>query len=87
VSNVPCGWRRHVDEDDVAVAVFFVALDTAVTLVGGSWWPADPDGLASVLLAAQALTGLSLVARRRAPVARRRGLRGGGGAAREVLHT
>jgi hypothetical protein len=64
-----CGLRRHAVLVDVAVAVFFVALDTAVTLTGGSWWPAQPDGLAWALLAAQGLTDLSLVARRRAPLA------------------
>jgi signal transduction histidine kinase len=61
--------RRHPVVFDVAIAVFFVVLDTAVTLVGGSWWPADPDGLAWVLLGVQGLTCLSLVARRRAPIA------------------
>jgi signal transduction histidine kinase len=60
--------RRHLVVD-VAVAVSFVALDTAVTLAGGSWWPAQPDGLAWALLVAQGLTDLSLVARRRAPLA------------------
>jgi signal transduction histidine kinase len=60
--------RRHLAVD-VAVAVLLVALDTAVTLIGGSWWPAQPDGLAWALLAAQVLTDLSLVARRRAPLA------------------
>jgi signal transduction histidine kinase len=66
--DVLCGLRRHAVLD-VAVAVLFVALDTVVTLVGWSWWPARPDGLAWVLLAAQGLTDLSLVARRRAPIA------------------
>jgi signal transduction histidine kinase len=54
---------------DAAIAVLFVLLDTALTLLGGSWWPAQPDGLAWALLAAQGLTCLSLVARRRAPLA------------------
>jgi signal transduction histidine kinase len=67
--KVLCGLRRHAVLVDVAVAVFFVALDTVVTLTGGSWWPADPDGLAWVLLAGQGLADLSLVARRRAPIA------------------
>jgi signal transduction histidine kinase len=66
--GVRCGLRRHVVVD-VAIAVFFVVLDTVVTLVGWSWWPAHPDGLAWALLAAQGLTDLSLVARRRAPIA------------------
>jgi signal transduction histidine kinase len=67
--NVLCVLRRHAVLVDVAIAVFFVVLDTVVTLVGWTWWPADPDGLAWVLLAAQGLTDLSLVARRRAPIA------------------
>jgi signal transduction histidine kinase len=69
MSKLLCRLRRHVVLVDVAIAVFFVVLDTVVTLVGWSWWPADPDGLAWVLLAAQGLTDLSLVARRRAPIA------------------
>jgi signal transduction histidine kinase len=69
MSKLLCGLRRHAVLVDVAIAVFFVVLDTAVTLTGGSWWPADPDGLAWVLLATQGLTDLSLVARRRAPIA------------------
>jgi len=64
-----CGWRRHAVVVDVAIAVFFVVLDTALTLVGWSWWPAQPDGLAWVLLVVQGLTDVSLVARRRAPIA------------------
>jgi signal transduction histidine kinase len=67
--NVLCLLRRHAVVVDVAVALFFVALDTVVTLTGGSWWPADPDRLAWTLLVAQGLTDLSLVARRRAPIA------------------
>ena len=69
MSKLLCRLRRHAVLVDVAIAVFFVVLDTAVTLVGWSWWPADPDGLAWVLLATQGLTDLSLVARRRAPIA------------------
>jgi signal transduction histidine kinase len=64
-----CTLRRHAVLVDVAVALLFVALDTAVTLVGWSWWPAQPDGLAWALLLAMWLTDLSLVARRRAPLA------------------
>jgi signal transduction histidine kinase len=64
-----CTLRRHAVLVDVAVALLFVALDTVVTLAGGSWWPTQPDALAWVLLAAQGLTDLSLVARRRAPLA------------------
>jgi signal transduction histidine kinase len=69
MSNVLCALRRHAVLVDVAVAVFFVALDTAVTLAGGSWWPARPDGLAWGLLVMQGLVDLSLIARRRAPLA------------------
>jgi signal transduction histidine kinase len=69
MSRVLCGLRRHAVLVDVAVALFFVVLDTAVTLVGWSWWPAQPDALAWVLLAVQGLTDLSLVGRRRAPIA------------------
>jgi signal transduction histidine kinase len=61
--------RRHAVLVDVAIALLFVVLDTAVTLVGWSWWPAQPDGLAWALLVAMWLTDLSLVARRRAPIA------------------
>ena len=67
--SVLCLLRRHAVVVDVAVAVFFVVLDIVVTLTGGSWWPADPDGLAWALLVAQGLTDLSLVARRQAPIA------------------
>jgi signal transduction histidine kinase len=69
MSGVLCVLRRHAVLVDVAVALFFLVLDTVVTLVGWSWWPAQPDGLAWVLLAAQGLTDVSLVARRRAPIA------------------
>jgi signal transduction histidine kinase len=69
MSKLLCELRRHVVLVDVTIALSFVVLDTAVTLIGWSWWPADPDGLAWVLLAAQGLTDLSLVARRRAPIA------------------
>jgi signal transduction histidine kinase len=69
MSGVLCALRRHTVLVDVAVALFFLVLDTVVTLVGWSWWPAQPDGLAWALLAAQGLTDLSLIARRRAPIA------------------
>jgi signal transduction histidine kinase len=59
--------RRHV-LFDVAIAVFFVVLDTSLTLVGSSWWPAHPDTLAWALLALQAVACFSLVARRRWPI-------------------
>jgi signal transduction histidine kinase len=61
--------RRHPVLVDVAIALFFAVLDTAVTFTGGSWWPAQPDGLAWALLVAMWLTDLSLIARRRAPIA------------------
>jgi signal transduction histidine kinase len=69
MSNVLCALRRHAVLVDAAIAVLCVTLDTVVTLAGWSWWPAHPDGLAWVLLIAQGLTDLSLVARRRAPIA------------------
>ena len=59
---------RHRVATDVGIAVFFVVLDTASTLVGISWWPAHPGTLAWVLLGIQAAACLSLVARRRAPL-------------------
>jgi signal transduction histidine kinase len=63
------GWRsRRQLLLDLAIALFFVALDTTLTLVGASWWPRYPDGLAWGLLAAQALACCSLVVRRRAPI-------------------
>jgi signal transduction histidine kinase len=69
MSKLLCRLRRHAVLVDVAIAVFFVVLDTVVTLVGWSWWPGQPDALAWTLLVAQGLTDLSLVARRRAPIA------------------
>jgi signal transduction histidine kinase len=53
---------------DLGLALGFVALDTTLTLIGGSWWPANPGTLAWAMLAVQALACLSLVARRRAPI-------------------
>jgi signal transduction histidine kinase len=53
---------------DGLLAAAFVAVDTVVTLVGGSWWPARPGALAWCLLAAQAAVDLSLLARRRRPL-------------------
>jgi signal transduction histidine kinase len=67
--SVLCLLRRHAVAVDVALAMLFVVLDTVVTLTGGSWWPGQPDRLAWTLLVAQGLTDLSLVARRRAPIA------------------
>jgi signal transduction histidine kinase len=66
-----CGDRwgtRHPLALDVAVAVFFVLLDTGTTLVGATWWPAHPDPLAWTMLGLQAVACASLVARRRAPI-------------------
>jgi len=53
---------------DLGLALFFVALDTGLTLVGGSWWPRDANGLAWAMLVLQALACFSLVLRRRAPI-------------------
>ena len=65
-----CRWlSRHRTTTDVGLAVFFALLDTATTLLGISWWPAHPGTLAWVLLGIQAAACLSLVARRRAPLA------------------
>ena len=47
-------YRRHCVAIDVAIAVFLVLLDTALTLTGGSWWPTHPTTLAWVMLALQA---------------------------------
>jgi signal transduction histidine kinase len=60
--------RRNNVALDVALACFFVLLDTTVTLVGASWWPAHPGQLAWAMLVLQALADASLVARRRAPM-------------------
>jgi signal transduction histidine kinase len=59
---------RHRTAVDAGIAVFFVLLDTAATLLGITWWPAHPGPLAWVLLGIQAAVCLSLVARRRAPL-------------------
>ncbi|GAA2079815.1 two-component sensor histidine kinase [Actinomadura alba] len=53
---------------DVAIAIFFVVIDTAATLAGATWWPAHPGTLAWVMLGVQAAACLSLAARRRAPL-------------------
>ncbi len=60
--------RRHWVAIDVAIAVFFVLLDTGATLAGATWWPAHPGTLAWVMLGVQAAACLSLVVRRRAPL-------------------
>ncbi len=67
--NARLWYCRHEVAVDVALAVFFVLLDTGATLAGSSWWPAHPGPLAWVLLALQAAACFSLVARRRAPYA------------------
>lgn len=54
---------------DVTITVFFVVLDTVVTLVGGSWWPSHPGTLAWVLLVVQAVACSALAVRRRFPIA------------------
>jgi signal transduction histidine kinase len=61
--------RRHRFACDVVFAVVVAAVDTGMTLVGLSWWPDRPGVLAWVLLGVQAAACLSLVARRRAPLA------------------
>ncbi len=65
-------WLRRFRPDaavsDIGLASFFVVLDTGVTLVGGSWWPAHPGTLAYTLLGLQALACVSLALRRRAPL-------------------
>lgn len=60
--------RQHPVALDAVIAGFFVLLDTATTLAGGSWWPAHPGQLAWAMLAVQALADASLVLRRRAPM-------------------
>jgi signal transduction histidine kinase len=61
-----CG---HQVAGNVMIAVGFAGLDTADTLIGGSWWPRHPGALAWVMLGLQALACLSLLLRRRAPLA------------------
>jgi signal transduction histidine kinase len=59
---------RHPVATDIAIAIFFVLLDTGSTLVGATWWPAHPGTLAWVMLGVQAAACASLVVRRRAPL-------------------
>ena len=61
-------WCRHQVAIDIAVAAFFVLLDTGATLVGASWWPARPGPLAWFMLGVQAAACASLAFRRRAPL-------------------
>ena len=67
MSTRPCAPRQPVALD-VALACFFVLLDTALTLSGTSWWPAHPGKLAWAMLVLQGLADASLVIRRRAPM-------------------
>uniref|UniRef100_A0AAU2VDV0 histidine kinase n=1 Tax=Streptomyces sp. NBC_00003 TaxID=2903608 RepID=A0AAU2VDV0_9ACTN len=60
--------RRHPLAVDAALAFCFALGDVGLTLVGATWWPERPGGLAWTLLGLQALACLSLVARRRAPL-------------------
>jgi signal transduction histidine kinase len=60
--------RQHQLLTDALLAVFFVLLDTVLTLAGASWWPAHPGALAWAMLAVQGLADASLVFRRRAPM-------------------
>jgi signal transduction histidine kinase len=71
VSSDPWWCRHHIRHrvaTDIGVAAGFVVLDTTVTLVGGSWWPARPGPLAWVMLGLQAAACASLAVRRRAPL-------------------
>jgi signal transduction histidine kinase len=61
-------WCQHQVFGDVLIAIFFVLLDTVLTLSGATWWPAHPATLAWVLLGVQAAACASLVVRRRAPL-------------------
>jgi signal transduction histidine kinase len=61
-------YNRHWVAVDVTLAVFFVLLDTLLTLSGASWWPAHPDPLAWTLLGIQAAACATLAVRRRAPI-------------------
>lgn len=60
---------RHRVAIDVALAAFFVALDTVLTLSHASWWPARPGALAWTLLVVQTLACASLALRQRFPLA------------------
>ncbi|MER6547901.1 hypothetical protein [Streptomyces sp. NPDC001250] len=52
----------------MTIATVFVLLDTGLTLVGGTWWPAHPGTLAWAVLGVQALACASLAIRRSAPL-------------------
>jgi signal transduction histidine kinase len=65
----PGSWaRRHCVALDVLIAAAFVVLDTVLTLVGATWWPAHPGTLAWTMLGLQAAADASLIIRRRAPL-------------------
>jgi signal transduction histidine kinase len=66
--GIGCWVRRHRMVADVLIAVGFVLLDTTTTLVGASWWPTHPSGLAWAMLGVQAAAVSSLAFRRRAPI-------------------
>jgi len=68
MSTRSCAPTQNSVALDARIACLFVLLDTTLTLVGASWWPAHPDKLAWAMLALQALADASLVARRRAPM-------------------
>jgi signal transduction histidine kinase len=53
---------------DIIIAACFMVLDTTMTLIGASWWPARPGPLAWVMLGLQAAACASLVVRRRFPL-------------------
>jgi signal transduction histidine kinase len=59
---------RHPLVSDAVIAVFFVVLDTSLTLLGATWWPQHPGPLAWFMLGLQAVACFSLIARRRAPL-------------------
>ncbi|OEV06675.1 histidine kinase, partial [Streptomyces nanshensis] len=75
MTDARCGpWQggvlsRHPVTVDASLAVFFVALDTVLTLAGETWWPRHPGTLAWIMLGVQAVACGSLVFRRRAPLA------------------
>jgi signal transduction histidine kinase len=54
---------------DIMGAATFVLLDTVLTLVGASWWPARPGPLAWAILGLQAAACATLAVRRQAPLA------------------
>ena len=62
--------RRYAAALDVAGALLLTGLDLGLTAAwGGSWWPARPGTLAWVMLGLQTAACMSLVVRRRFPIA------------------